>query len=292
MNIKEIGNLIKTTFKQWSDDQASSYAAALAYYTIFSLGPLLIICVAVASVFIDKNVFQGQIIHQFGGMIGPGGAEQIRTILENTNKPADDIKTMVIGIVVLVFGASGLFSQLQLGLNAIWHVKLKPDQGIFRVIKTRILSFSMVLVVAFFLLVTSVLSVLISAFSAYLTTFLPESTVKVLLLLDFSLSLGVVTLLFAMIFKILPDVDVHWSNVWLGAFVTAVLFILGKTLLGVYFSKSNIGGPFGAAGSLIIILVWFFYSAQILFLGAEFTKIYTTRKNPKLIKPYKYAMYY
>lgn len=291
MSFKNTCSIAKETVSNWSDDKMSSFAAALAYYTIFSLGPLIIICIAIASVFIDRDAFQNQIIDQFGGVIGSHGSQQLQTIIDNSNRPANGFKTTLIGIAVLVFGASGLFGQLQLGLNVVWHVKLKPDQGFIRMIKTRVLSFAMVLVVAFLLLISSVLSIVISAFSDYLATFLPQTTLGAVLCLNFFLSLGIVTVLFAMIFKILPDVHVEWRDVWLGAFVTAVLFALGRIILGVYFSRSDIGGAFGAAGSLILILVWIYYSSQILFLGAEFTKVYAMRNGKKIV-PSRYAMFY
>ncbi|ASQ46045.1 YihY/virulence factor BrkB family protein [Legionella clemsonensis] len=278
MSLQLSWRLIKETIAGWSKDRVSTLAAALAYYTIFSIGPLLIICIAIAGLVFGKEAIQTQVLHQIENMFGSGSAKQIQTMLMHAFEPTTSLLAQIIGIIILLFGAAGVFSELQNGLNKIWHVEARAAKGWLGMIKDRFWSFTMVLGIGFLLLVSLLLTVLLTAMSDFLSQFLPGGALLGLML-NFLISLGGITVLFAMIFKILPNVDLRWRDVWLGAFITTLLFTVGKFLLGIYLGSSNIDNGFGAAASLIIMLIWVYYSAQILFLGAEFTKAYVNRKH-------------
>ena len=288
MNFKKILTFIKKIGIQWGEDNIPTFAAALAYYMVFSLGPLMVISINIGSIFLEQASVQAEILNTIDHTLGHASARQIETIIQALTKSPKNWMTMVIGLGMLIFGASGAFAQLQLSLNTIWGVKPKPGRGIIGIIRDRFMSFSIVIGVAFLLLISMLLSVLVSAFSDYLTVLLPES-LRMGLEFDFIISLTVETLLFAMIFKILPDVQISWRQVWLGALVTAILFTIGKILLGIYLARSNGATIFGAAGSIIIILIWIYYSAQILLLGAEFTKLYSFKYGHQ-VKPTRHAI--
>lgn len=272
--LQTIKELVKKSFQEWSQDKASRLAAAMAYYTIFSIAPLLIISIAIAGWFFDKSVAQDQLIAQFGALIGQQGAEILQTMLESTSKPANNLVASIIGIVTLMFGASGVFNAMQDALNTIWEVTPKPNRGLWGIVKDRTLSFSMVLVIGFLLLVMLVVSTLLSAITNYFSGDI-ETTATVMQVINFLISFTITTVMFAMIFKIVPDVEIAWRNVWAGAIVTSILFSVGRFAIGTYLGNSSVTSVYGAAGSLVIILVWVYYSAQILFLGAEFTQVYT-----------------
>ncbi len=273
--IRYLINLINLTFKAWSDDEAQRLAAALAYYTIFSIAPLLLISIAVAGFFWGHDAAQNEIAYQIQGLVGKEGADTIQSMIQNSRKPSTNILVTLIGIITLLFGASGVFGELQTALNTIWDVKPKPGKGIATYIKNRFLSFSMVLGIGFLLLVSLVLSAALAAFGHWLIG-LSQALNIMLQIITLLISFGITTLLFALIFKILPDTRIKWSDVWVGAIVTSLLFSLGRFLIGLYLGHSGISSTYGAAGSLVIILIWIYYSTQILFLGAEFTHVYAT----------------
>lgn len=276
----EFATLIKLSYKGWKTDRASRMAAALAYYTIFSLAPILMITIAIASLIWQRDIVQAQLLNQIQSLVGIKDASFIADLLESSSNSAKGVTTTVIGIFTLLFGALGVFNELQNSLNTIWRGREEKPKGFLDSIKNllidRFLSFSMILGIGFLLLVSLVISAGISILGELAANILPFHEF-ILQTLNFLISLGIITLLFAMIFKFLPDAKVHWKNVWLGAFVTAVLFSLGKTLIGLYLGGSAIASSFGAAGSLILLLVWIYYSAQILFFGAEFVKVYSDR---------------
>jgi membrane protein len=290
MSIKTIWLLLKTTFFQWRQDQASLMAAALAYYTVFSLAPLLIIVIAIAGAVFGEQAAKGELVAQIQGLIGKDGAQLIQTAIENARQldPSQGPIPTLINIGLLLSGATVIFGQLQQSLNRIWNVEPKPGNGILDFLRKRFLSFSMVLVIAFLLLVSLVISTTLVILGNSLRDLVPGFT-YLWQLLNFLVSFGIITLLFAMMFKILPDAKIAWKDVWMGAALTAVLFEIGKFLLGFYLGKTSLASAYGAAGSLVIILTWVFYSAQILFLGAEFTQVYV-RNYGKEIAPAKYAM--
>lgn len=280
--------LLKKTFTGWSEDDITFMSAALAYYTTFSLAPLIVICIYIAGLFFGKEMVANIFVEQINNAIGSGSADQVRTMIIKFMNPETSIINQIIGIIVLIFGASGVFGALQTGLNAVWHVKLRSDRGIMGIIKDRFLSFTMVLGVSFLLLVSLIITVIITAASGYVNSYFNGGAI-VGLVLNFLISTGIITVLFAMMFKYLPDVKIKWADVWLGAFITTLLFTLGKFFLAIYLKYSHTGAEFGAASSLILILVWVFYSAHIFFFGAEFTKAFATRKGHP-IRPTKNAV--
>jgi len=283
MQTAEMAGLIKETFREWSEDKAVRLAAALAYYTVVALAPLLIIILAIAGLFFGRDAAQGQIVAQINSLVGEQSGEAIQGIIANASQPKSGIIASIFGIAALLFGASGVFGELQEGLNTVWEVQPKPGRGIIGIIKDRFLSLTMVFGVGFLLLVSLVLSAGLSALGEYLKGLLPLPEV-VLQGLNFIISFVVISLLFAMLFKVLPDAKIAWNDVWTGAVITALLFTVGKFLLGLYIGRSSVGSAYGAAGSLIVILIWIYYSSQILFLGAEFTKVYAN-KYGSLIQP-------
>jgi membrane protein len=305
MNLKVIFTLLKDTFSEWKLDKSPRLGAALAYYTVFSLSPLLIIVVAIAGFAFGREAVEGQIVEQIQGLVGKDSAKIVQTMIESARAPGSNIIATIVGIVTLLIGAAGVFNELQDALNTIWRVKPKPGPDVMEIIKNylktvrssgfshswgqlrllpqtlmpslrnRFMSFTVVLGVGFLLLVSLVVSAALAALDKFLGGLLPS--LHVLQVVNFIVSFGVITALFAMIYKVLPDVEIAWSNVWIGAALTSLLFTIGKFLIGLYLGNSSVASPYGAAGSLVIILIWIYYSAQILFFGAEFTKVYTRR---------------
>ena len=279
--------IIKRTFREFKDDDIPRMAAALSYYTIFSLPPLLILLIMIAGLFFDPQDIQGRVVQEIGGAMGEQGAEQIRAMIEHADRPGSGGPLMtVLSIAALLFGATGAFGQLQGALNQAWEVKKDPRKGgIMSFVLKRVLSFGMILVIAFLLLVSLVLSALLSQAGGVIADLLPAGLGEATLwAINLALSLAVISALFATMFRVLPDAEIAWSDVWRGALATGVLFVLGKFLLGLYISRSDPGSAYGAAGSLAIILVWVYYSAMIFFLGAEFTQVYASERG-KGIRP-------
>jgi membrane protein len=277
MKTGRASSLLKETLYAWMDDKALRLGAALAYYAIFSIPPLVVLVISSIGIFFEGDVsavFQ----QQLSSLIGP---EAGRTIVELSQQQSasDGMLAGMLGVFVLLFGASGVFGELQDAMDTIWKVQPKPGRGILGVIVDRFLSFAMVLGIGFLLLVSMILTSFVALVGGALATWLPGGEV-IGHLLELGMSFAVVTLLFAMMFKILPDVKIAWNDVWIGAGVTAALFTVGKFLIGLYLAKGGIGTSYGAAGSVIIMIVWVYYSSQILFLGAEFTKVYTNWRKP------------
>ena len=281
MTARNWWELVKATFVEWDEDKASRLAAALAYYTAFSLAPLLVISIGIAGLVLGEQAAQGEIVIQLQGLIGVEGARLVEQMIAASRKPAQSITATAIGVAVLLFGATGVFGQLQDALNTIWEVKPKPGRGWRGILRDRFLSFTMVLGTGFLLLVSLVLSAALAWLGGHLDAYLalPEAVMHIVNLL---LSLALITFLFALIFKLVPDAKIAWHDVWIGAAITALLFSLGKFLIGLYLGKSTVASTFGAAASLAILLVWIYYSAQILFLGAEFTQVYATRFGSRI----------
>lgn len=288
MNIKTILDLLKETFSEWNKDKASRLAAALAYYTVFSLAPLLIIVIAIAGSVFGEEAARGEIVGQIQGLVGRDGAEFIETAIQNASKPAAGTIASIISLVVLLFGASGVFAELQDALDTVWEVQPKPGRGLLNVIRSRFLSFTMVLSVGFLLLVSLVFSAILAALVNFLGKVLPGFD-ALWQLANFIFSFVLTTVLFGLIYKVLPDVKIAWSDVWIGAAITSLLFSIGRFLLGEYLGNSSFGSTYGAAGSLVVILAWVYYAAQILFFGAEFTQVYA-RKYGSQIVPDKNAI--
>jgi membrane protein len=289
--LKLIRSLVLETYEEWTRDRASRLAAAMSYYTIFSIAPLLVIAIGVAGLVFGREAAMNQVVGQIRGLVGNDGAQVIQSILQNASKTTSGIVATLAGVVTLLIGASGAFGQLQDSLNTIWEVKPRKGRGIKGVLRDRLLSFAMVLVIGFLLLLSLMLSAVLAGVGKYLSDMLPMSS-AFLQAMNFGLSLAVTGFLFALIFKVLPDAIIRWRDVWVGALVTAVMFSLGRFLIGLYLGRSSIGSAYGAAGSLVVLLLWIYYSAQILFLGAEFTQVYARTFGMKIVpKPNAEPLY-
>lgn len=278
MALRSTWSIIRQAGNDWIEHKVPRLAAAVAYYTILSLTPLLVISVAVAGSVFGDEVARAGVVEQFRDTVGPSGAEAIQAMLEHANRPRAGIVASLIGITMLLVGASGVFGELQDSLNTIWEVQPRTGRGIRGIIIDRFLSFAMVLCVGFLLLASLVLSTIISASGQYLSNLQPGFIVP-MQLANLILSFAVVTVLFAMLFKFLPDVTLRWRDVWLGAAVTSVLFTLGKYLIGLYLGKAGVASPFGAAGSVVALVVWVYYAGLILFFGAELTQVIARRRG-------------
>ncbi len=273
----QIWTLLKNTVNEFINDDCSTMAAALSYYTVFSLPPLLYLVIRLTSLFFDPADIHGQVEKQIGNLIGSQGTDAIRTMLENANaSPGSGAVGTTLGLAAILVGASGAFVQLQSALNRAWGVEPDPAQGGVRsFVSKRILGFGLILVLAFLLLVSLVVSAAVSAFGDYLVRLSPDAiSGAVLQVVNFGVSLVVIGLLIAAIFKFLPDAILEWKDIWVGAAITAVLFVLGKTLIGLYLGNSNPVSAYGAAASLAIVFVWVYYSSMIILLGAEFTQVW------------------
>jgi membrane protein len=266
--------LLKTTATQWISDKCPQLGAALAYFTVFSLAPLVLILMAVFGFFFGSEHARDKIIEQLQYMIDPSGIRVIKDIATSAAKPQSGIVATFVGIIVGLFGASGVFGQLQEALNTIWGVKAKPGAGLWAFLRARFLSFAMVAGVCFLLLVSLTVESVLRGLSTYLQNLFPGGHILALLLF-LVLDVGVVIALFAMIFRFLPDIKIGWRDVWIGASLTGLLFVLGKFILGLYLGSGAAGSAYGAASSLITLLLWIYYSAQILLFGAEFTQVYS-----------------
>ncbi|MDB5478329.1 MAG: ribonuclease [Alphaproteobacteria bacterium] len=276
-------HLLKHTVSEWIDDKVPRLGAALAFYSILSLGPLLLLALAAAGLIFGHEAAQGKIVAEIQGLIGQDGARAIQDMIADSAEEKDTgIVASIIGIVMLLVGASGVFGQLQDAMNTIWEVQPKPGRGILGMIRDRFLSFTMVLGTGFMLLSSLVLSTALAALSEY-TNGVFEDFAAVMHVVNFIISFAVISLLFAVIFKYLPDAKVAWRDVWTGAIITAFLFTVGKFAIGLYLGHSAFGSSYGAAGSLVVILVWIYYSSQILFFGAEFTQVYANRFGDKIV---------
>ncbi len=273
--------LLKEAYGDWSEDKASRLAAALAYYTAFSVAPLLLITIAVAGLVFGREAAQGRILGQLEGLMGPA-AGAIETSVANSQDTGAGTLSAIIGLATLIWSASSLFGQLQESLNTIWEVAPDPNAGIIATLTRRFLSMTRVLGVGFVLLVSLVVTAGVAAVGNFFGSLLPGGAFF-WQVVNVVLSFAVVTLLFAAIYKVLPDVTIAWSDVWIGSAVTALLFTVGKLLIGLYLGHASVGSTFGAAGSLLVFLVWVYYSAQILFFGAEFTQVYARRYGSRIV---------
>ena len=277
--------LIREAFSQWwNEDRPFELAAALAYYTLFSLAPMLVIAVSVAGFFFGREAAQNQIVETLSGFVGKDAGIVIQTMIENASKQqtTDSIFAMVVGVALLLFGAGGVVGQLQSSLNMIWGVEPRPDRGILGFIKERFISYGMVLGVGFLLLVSLVVSAALSAFDKFLGGAAPGASL-VLQVIHFLVSLGLIAFMFAAIYRFMPDGRIAWKDVVVGGILTALLFNVGKFFIGLYLGQSSVTSVYGAAGSLVTLLLWIYYSSLIFFFGAELTQVYATRFGSGLI---------
>jgi membrane protein len=271
--MKKYLTIFKQTISEFSRDKVPRLGAALAYYTIFSLAPLLLIVIAIAGIAFGHDAAQGKIFEQLKGVLGATTAAAMQEMVKNAAKPKSGSIATILGVATLILGASGVFGQLKDALNTIWDVKPKEGGGVMALIKDRFLSFAMVFGVGFLLMVSLVIDTAIAAMGKYAGNHLPGGE-PLWHFVELAFSFCVVTVLMAGIFRLLPDLKIEWRDVWLGAALTSLLIVLGKFALSIYFAKSAVGSSFGAAGSLVIVLLWVYYSAQILLFGAEFTQVY------------------
>lgn len=280
---KSIYQLLQTTYFEWSRDKVPRMGAALAYYTIFSLAPLLVIAIAIAGFVFGKDAVQGRIMGEIQGLVGAQSALAVQAMIQSAHRPAHGVIATIVGVAVLLVGASGVFSEMQDALNTIWKVDTTSRIGVWNLVRYRFLSFGMVLGIGFLLLVSLLLSAALSAVSTYAAGIVPIPPAA-LHAFDFTFSLLFSTALLAMIFKLLPDVRIAWRDVWVGAILTSLLFTAGKFLIGFYIGHSVTMTAYGAAGSVVIILAWIYYSAQLLYFGAEFTYVYSKECGSKVAR--------
>jgi membrane protein len=275
--------VLKKTALEWWEDKAQQLGAALSFYTMLSLAPLVLLIISIAGMIVGRDVAQTAMMDQTQQLVGSEGASAITDILQNSQDPGASVLAMILGAVTLLIGATGVFGHLQDSLNTIWEVEPKPGRGVWGMIKDRFLSFAMVLGIGFLLLVSLALSASIAAIGAYFEQLLPDAAPLLLSAGHILVSLILFTLLFAMMFKLLPDVKMAWSDVWIGAAITAILFTTGKFLIGLYVGHSAVGSTYGAAGSFVVLLIWVYYSSQILFFGAEFTQVYANQFGSRTV---------
>jgi membrane protein len=274
----DVWQVAKQTASDWVEDDASRLAASLAFYTLLSLAPLVIIAVSIAGLVLGTDAARGRIAAELSSVVGANAAAGIQAVVASARSQTSGTLGAIIGVITLFIGASGVFGELQFALNSIWEVRARRGRGLLGEVRDRFFSFTMVLAVAFLLLVSLLLSAALSAVGHAFASALPGGELF-WQAANFGFSLAMITGLFALIFKLVPDVLIRWSDVWEGAFVTALLFTIGKSLLGLYLGRASIGSSYGAAGSLVVLVVWVYYSAQILFLGAELTQVLARRRG-------------
>ncbi|MDB5957905.1 YihY/virulence factor BrkB family protein [Ramlibacter sp.] len=281
MNPRHLMQLFVRSAKAWSDDYAPSMGAAISYYTVFSLAPLLVIVIAIAGAVFGREAVQGQIAAQLSGLIGQQGATLVQSLVAASSDIHKGLVAGVVSVFVLILGATSVFTELQSSLDRIWHIppSEKPG-GIIAMLRARLLSFGLILGLVFLLMVSLLVSAAAAAFGDLAGGLMPGAAVLVQVV-NIVISLGIATVLFAMIYKLLPNTHINWRDVWVGAFTTAVLFEIGKFLIGLYLGKSNMTQSFAAAGSLVVLIAWVYYAAQIFLLGAEFTKVYAQEHGSK-----------
>jgi membrane protein len=281
--------LLKKTYQEFDDDNAIKLSASLSYYTIFSLPPLLIIIMSIFSVFFGKEAVTGRFFGQINGMVGNEAALQIQETIKNIELSNSNAFAAVFGGILLLIGASGVFAEIQSSINYIWGLKAKPDKGLMKFIKNRLMSFSMIASVGFLLMVSLMVNTVMDVINTRLMIYFPDTTIYLFYVLNILILFATTTMLFSIIFKTLPDGDIAWKDALIGSSFTSFFFMFGKFAIGFYLGSSTVATVYGAAGSVIIILIWVYYSAIILYFGAEFTKVYANEHGNKII-PNAYAV--
>lgn len=289
VTLKKIWQILKKSFKGFSDDKVTMLSSSLAYYTVFSMAPLLIIIISLSGLFLGQDAAQGKVYAQLARFIGPDTASQLQQMIQNASLTGKSHLAAIIGIATLIIGATTVFAQIQESVNFIWGLKPKPKKSWLKLLKNRFLSFSVIIGLGFLLLVSLSISALIDSFSSSLKAHFPDVAVVIFYILNLVITLVVTTLIFGAIFKVLPDAKIKWRDVAAGAITTAVLFMLAKFGISFYISKSDVGSTYGAAGSLVILLLWVYFSSIILYFGAEFTKAYAVEFGSN-IYPDTYAV--
>jgi len=289
ISFKGIWQVLKDSFSGFSNDKIAKLSASLAYYTIFSLGPLLICIIFLCSLFFARDAVQGNIYRQIEGFVGPDAAVQLQQIIKNAALTGKSHIAAIIGFVTLLIGATSVFAEIQDSINMIWGLKPKPKMGLMKFLLTRVMSFGVIVSLGFLLLVSLAITALIETLNTRMRAAFPDVAVVVFYIINLLITFGVTTLLFAVIFKVLPDAKIKWKDVMAGSIATAVLFMIGKFLISLYISKSNVGSTYGTAGSLVVLLLWIYYSSFILYFGAEFTKSYALKFGSHIV-PNEYAV--
>ena len=276
MTLRELGEMAGAAASRWNEDNAIRLSAALAYYTLFSLAPVLIIVTAFAGFVFGDDAVRGQVDDQLQGLIGREGADVVQAMVKGARPTPGNVIGLLLGIATMILGATGVFAELRSDLNFIWRVQTPASSGLFSLVRDRLLSFAMVIAVGFVLLASLLVNAILVAMWTYVSGWLPLHP-ALLQIVELFVSLTVIAILFATMFKLLPDVAIPWSDVWVGGFATAILFTAGKTLIGLYLGQSGAASTFGAAGSLVVLLVWVYYSSTIFFFGSELTYVYAKR---------------
>lgn len=289
LDMKGIWPLIKDTFEGLSENRITKLSASLAYFTIFSMGPLLVMIIWLTGMFLSREAIEGKVYSVLVGFVGSDTASQLQEIIKSASVDSQGIIAGIIGLITLLIGATSVFAEIQDSINIIWGLKPKPKKGWLKYLQNRFLSFSIIVSLGFLLLVSLALSAIVEIISTQLQNYFPEVTIIVFYIINLLLTIGISTLIFATIFKVLPDAKIKWRDVFIGAIVTAVLFLIGKFGISFYISKASVGSTYGAAGSLVVLLVWVYYSSIILYLGAQFTKVYAIRFG-SAIHPNDYAV--
>ncbi|HAH24183.1 MAG TPA: ribonuclease BN [Prolixibacteraceae bacterium] len=272
----KIFKMLKTALLKWYDRDPFREGAIIAYYAIFSLPGLMVLVITLAGYFFGADAVSGQLNSQISDAVGEDSAKMIQTVVKSSMESKDSLWATLLGIGTIILGATAVFAQFQKSINNIWEVETSTDKsGIWLFVKSRLFSFGLIVTIAFLLLVSLLISSLLTAFSDWMERYISHSLMVIFVVIDFALSLGITTVLFAMMFKILPDAKIKWKSVWIGALITAILFEIGKFALGLYFGNADPASGYGAAGSIILILLWTSYSSMIVFYGAEFTKVYS-----------------
>ncbi len=288
--VKTYFELLKSAASEFGADNATKLAASLAYYTVFSIGPMLLVIISLTGIFVDPEKITGEIAEQLNEFLGKEGATFILGVIQNMQHQGNATVFSIIGFVVLLFGASGIFIEIQSSINYIWSIRAKPKKGWLKFITNRLLSFSLIIGLGFLLMVTLFVNTIVDMLTLKLLAFLGGNNVLLIKSVNLVFLFLVISFLFAVVYKVLPDAYISWKDALVGSFFTGFLFLAGKFLIGLYLSHSNVGSAYGAAASVIVLLTWIYYSSMILYFGAEFTKVYTINIG-KSIKPYDTAVY-
>ena len=293
MNIKKLFGTIKiiivNAFKGFSDDKVTKLSGSLAYSTVFSLAPLLVVIIAICGLFFKKEAIEGKIYSQLAGFVGSDTAMQLQELIKSASLNGKSSVAIIVGVVTLLIGSTAVFGEIQDSINTIWGLKAKPKKGWLKMLQNRLLSFSVIISLGFLLLVSLTIGSLIDGFSDRLITHFPNASIVFVYVVNTIITLSITTIIFCVIFKVLPDAHIKWKDVFIGALITAMLFMLGKFGISYYITKARVGSTYGAAGSLVILLLWVYYSSIILYFGAELTKAYAIEVGSPIL-PNSYAV--
>ena len=290
ISFKGIWEVLKNSFKGFGDDKVTKLSGSLAYYTVFSMAPLLIMIISLCGIFLGREAVEGTIYKQLAGFVGSDTAAQLQDMIKSASLAGKSKIAAIIGGITLLVGATTVFAEIQDSINGIWGLKPKPKRGWLKMLQNRFLSFSVIVSLGFLLLVSLGITAVIDGFSERLRAYFPEVTVVLFYIINVAITLLVTSLIFGVIFKVLPDAKIKWRDVIAGAIATSLLFMIGKFAISFYISKSNVGTTYGAAGSMVILLLWVYYSSIILYFGAEFTKAYAKLKDGNIPPPVKVAV--